>query len=107
MDLSSPHRSFLGLSARFPRRRNIRGLIMIFKPGSLRNACRLILPLFMASCLICAAIYSVQSVQAGQGATPLAHTIRLGTARPGTLYAITLGLNDPAQLQGTDAVRVT
>ena len=33
--------------------------------------------------------------------------IKLGTARPGTLYAFTLAVKDPAQVQGSDAVLAT
>ena len=80
---------------------------MIFKPGSRRNVGWLIFPFFIAACLICAAYRTGQSVHAGQGATPSAHTIKLGAARPGSLYAITLGVKDPVQLQGNDAIHVT
>ncbi|MGD0911684.1 MAG: hypothetical protein ABR928_07305, partial [Terracidiphilus sp.] len=80
---------------------------MIFTPGNRRNAGWLIFPSIIAACLICAAFHNVLSVHAGRDATPSAHTIKLGTARPGSLYAITLGVKDPAQLQGNDAVRVT
>ncbi|MGA2047580.1 MAG: hypothetical protein ABSG96_07800 [Terracidiphilus sp.] len=80
---------------------------MIFTPRSQRNAGWIIFPFFIAACLICAAIHNGQSVHAGQGAIASAHTIKLGAARPGSLYAITLGVKDPVQLQGNDAVRVT
>jgi len=80
---------------------------VIFKPGSRRNVGWLIFPFFIAACLICAAYRTGQSVHAGQGATPSAHTIKLGAARPGSLYAITLGVKDPVQLQGNDAIHVT
>ncbi|MFZ0306158.1 MAG: HEAT repeat domain-containing protein [Terracidiphilus sp.] len=80
---------------------------MVFTPGSRRNAGLLIIPSFVAACLICAAVHAGRSVNAGQVASSSAHTIKLGTARPGSLYAITLGVKDPVQLQGNDAVRVT
>jgi len=80
---------------------------MIFTPGSQRNAGWRIFPFFIAACLICAAIHSGRSVHANQGATPSAHTIKLGAARPGSLYAVTLGVKDLVQIQGNDAVRVT
>jgi hypothetical protein len=80
---------------------------MIFAPGSRRNAGWLILPFSVAACLVCAAIHTGRSVHAGQGAIRSAHTIKLGAAHHGSLYAITLGVKDPVQLQGNDAVRVT
>jgi hypothetical protein len=80
---------------------------MIFTPGSRRDAGWLIFPFLIAACLICTAIHAGRLVHAGQGATPSAHTIKLGAARTGALYAITLGVKDPVQLQGNDAVQVT
>ena len=80
---------------------------MNFTPGSRRKASWLIFPLFIAASLICAALHAGRSVHAGQGSAPATHTIRLGTARAGSLYAVTLGVKDPAKLQGNEAVRVT
>jgi len=47
------------------------------------------------------------SVHANQTAKPLAQILKLGAARAGTLYGLTLAVKDPAQLQGSDGVRVT
>ena len=80
---------------------------MIFTPRSRRNAGWLIFPFLITACMICAAIHTGRSVHAGQGATPSAHTIKLGAVRPGSIYAITLEVKDPVQLQGNDAVWVT
>jgi hypothetical protein len=80
---------------------------MSFAPGSRRIAGWPIIPFFIAACLICATIHSDRSVHAGQGMTPSVPSIKLGVAHPGALYAITLGVKDPAHLQGNDAVRVT
>jgi hypothetical protein len=80
---------------------------MIFTPGSQRNAGWLIVPFLITACMICAAIHTGRSVHAGQGASPTSRTIKLGAVRPGSLYAITLEVKDPVQLQGNDAVRVT
>ena len=80
---------------------------MIFTSGSQRNAGWLIVPFLITACMICAAIHTGRSVHAGQGATPTARTIKLGAVRPGSLYAITLEVKDPVQLQANDAVRVT
>ncbi len=46
-------------------------------------------------------------VHAAQSPSPSTRIIRLGSARPDSLYAFTLGLKNPAQFQGTDAVLVT
>ena len=43
-------------------------------------------------------------VQANQGPTKV---IKLGNAHPGTLYALTVAIADPARVQGTDAVLAT
>jgi HEAT repeat protein len=53
--------------------------------------------------------YISRFVHAAQAPSPSppTRTIRLGAARPDSLYAFTLGLKNPAQIQGTDAVRVT
>ncbi|MGD0631434.1 MAG: hypothetical protein ABR987_19060, partial [Terracidiphilus sp.] len=66
-----------------------------------------IIPLSIAAWLIGATIHAGRFVQADQAATPSARSIKLGSAHPGSLYAITLGVKDPAQLQGSDSVRVT
>src|SRR5580658_7218231 len=46
-------------------------------------------------------------VHAAQTPPPSVRNIKLGEARPGKLYALTLGVKDPVQLQGNDAVLVT
>ncbi len=46
-------------------------------------------------------------VHANQAPPPTVKEIKLGTARPGTLYAFTLAVKDPAQVQGSDAVLAT
>ena len=42
-----------------------------------------------------------------QAPPPTVKEIKLGTARPGTLYALTVAVKDPAQVQGSDAVLAT
>src|SRR5580658_2468518 len=86
---------------------NIRGRIMRLTPGSQRIAGWAIILLSIAAWMIGATIHAGQFVHANQTATPSARIIKLGAARPGSLYAITLGVKDPAQLQGNDSVRVT
>ena len=41
-------------------------------------------------------------VHANQAPPPKVKEIKLGTARPGTLYAFTLAVKDPAQVQGSE-----
>ncbi len=38
---------------------------------------------------------------------PTSRTIKLGEAHPGTLYAMTVAVKDPAKLQGSDAILAT
>src|ERR1022692_2392504 len=80
---------------------------MRFTPESQRIAGWAIILLLIAAWMIGANLHAGQFVHANQTATPSARSIKLGAARPGSLYAITLGVKDPAQLQGNDSVRVT
>src|SRR6201999_1227527 len=52
-------------------------------------------------------LHGARSVHANQAPPPTVKEIKLGTARPGTLYAFTLAVKDPAQVQGSDAVLAT
>src|SRR5271156_2268846 len=76
-------------------------------PGSRRIAGWAIILLSIAAWLVGATIHAGQFVHANRTATPSARSIKLGAARLGSLYAITLGVKDPVQLQGNDAVQVT
>src|SRR5450631_801202 len=58
-------------------------------------------------CGIGAIVHVNRSVRAGQAAPDPARSTTLGDARPGSLYAITLWVKNPAQLQGNDSVHVT
>jgi hypothetical protein len=80
---------------------------MVFTPKSRRIASWAVIPLSVAAGLIGATIHTSRFVHAGQAAAPSDRTIQLGAARPGTLYALTLGVKDPAKLQGADSVHVT
>jgi len=64
-------------------------------------------PLAIAAWIIGAIVHAGRFVQADQTAQPALQSIKLGAARPGSLYALTLGVKNPAQLQGNDAIRVT
>ena len=66
-----------------------------------------ILPIALVACMVGEIVHVSRSVQAGQAAAPAEKTIRLATARPGTSYALTVAIKDPAQLQANDAVKVT
>lgn len=66
-----------------------------------------LVPIATIACLGGTVVHVVRSVRADQTAPPSARTIKLASVRPGTLYALTLGIKNIAQLQGNDAVRVT
>jgi len=57
--------------------------------------------------MFCATVRNVSPVHAYQTGKPPAQLLKLGSARAGSLYALTLAVKDPAQLQGSNAVRVT
>jgi hypothetical protein len=80
---------------------------MGFTLGIRRIAFRVIVPLTIAAWILGATLHVGRSVQAGQAAPNPSRTVQLGEGRPGNLYAITVAVKDPAQLQGADAVRVT
>ncbi|MGC2403779.1 MAG: hypothetical protein WA510_28560 [Acidobacteriaceae bacterium] len=52
-------------------------------------------------------LYLGRSVHANPTPPPTVKNIKLGDARPGTTYALTVAVKDPAQVQGTDAVLAT
>ena len=66
-----------------------------------------IVPLTTAVGIIGATVHVGHSVRADQAAASAERKIKLAAAHPGSLYALTLGVKDPAQLQGNDAVKVT
>jgi HEAT repeat protein len=80
---------------------------MGFTLGIRRIAFRVIVPLTIAAWILGATLRVGRSVHAGQAAPNPSRTVQLGEGRPGNLYAITVAVKDPAQLQGADAVRVT
>jgi hypothetical protein len=53
------------------------------------------------------ALHKTRPVQADQAPPPTQKTLKLGEAQPGTLYAFTLAIKNPTQLQGADAVLAT
>ena len=75
-----------------------------------RNWARLcwgLIPLSACTLIIGSLLHGARSVHANQAPPPTVKEIKLGTARPGTLYAFTLAVKDPAQVQGSDAVLAT
>src|SRR5580692_739096 len=81
--------------------------MMRFTPASRRFASWAIVPVAIAAWVVAATIHLNPPVHADQAAAPAMKKIQLGVGRPGALYAVTLGVKDPAQLQGNDAVHVT
>jgi HEAT repeats len=80
---------------------------MGFTLGIRRIALRAIIPFAIAASILGAILHVDRSVHAGQAAANPARIIQLGEGLPGSLYAITVAVKDPAQVQGDDAVRVT
>ena len=61
----------------------------------------------IVACMIGEVVHVSRPVHAGQAATAESKDITLAAVKPGSLYALTLSVKDPAQLQGNDAVHVT
>ncbi len=75
-----------------------------------RNWARLcwgLISLSACAVIIGSLLHGARSVHANQAPPPTVKDIKLGNARPGTLYAFTLAVKDPAQVQGSDAVLAT
>lgn len=66
-----------------------------------------IIPLSAGALILGSLLHGGRFVHANQAPPPTVKEIKLGTARPGTLYAFTLAVKDPAQVQGSDAVLAT
>ena len=64
-----------------------------------------LIPLSVALTVV--ALHKTHPVQADQAPPPAQKTLKLGEAQPGTLYAMTVAVKDPAKLQGADAVLAT
>src|SRR5437868_2809619 len=76
---------------------------MGFTPKSRRAACLAIVPLIVAAWIATVSLRGGRTVQAA----PAGRTISLGAARAGEMYAVTVSVKDPSQLQGTDSVHAT
>ncbi|HUD66314.1 MAG TPA: hypothetical protein VMQ17_17135 [Candidatus Sulfotelmatobacter sp.] len=76
-------------------------------PRSQRIASWAVVPLAILACTVGAIVHVGRSVHASQTAPASARNIKLASAHAGSLYALTLGVKDLTQLQGTDSVKVT
>ena len=74
---------------------------------SQRIASWTIVPVSFLAWIFFATVHVGGSVHANQTDRPPAQILKLGPARAGALYALTLAVKDPAKLQGNEAVRVT
>src|SRR5580698_1849777 len=79
---------------------------MEITPRSRRIASWAIVPLATAG-IIGVTVHVGHPVHADQTPPPSVKSIKLAAVHPGSLYALTLGVKDPAQLQGNDSVQVT
>jgi len=76
-------------------------------PRNRRIASWAIIPLTTAAGIVLATVHVGHSVQANQTPQPSVRNMKLASVRQGSLYALTLGVKDPAQLQGNDSIKVT
>ena len=72
-----------------------------------RVASWIILPVSIVAIISSMAFHGSRPVHADQATSPQKQTVELGKAQTGSLYSLSLGLKDPALLQGNDAVKVT
>lgn len=80
---------------------------MTFTTKQLSIATLCIVPVVLAACMASAGLYVSRSVHAGQSASVTKRTLTLGEGLPGTQYAVTVAVKDPAEIQGNDALHVT
>ena len=66
-----------------------------------------LIPLSVSVLIIGSLLHVGRFVHADQTTPPTVREIPLGVARPDALYALTIAVKDPAQLQGNDAVLAT
>jgi HEAT repeat protein len=66
-----------------------------------------LIPVSVAVLCVCSLLHVARFVHADPTPPPTVKNIKLGVGRPGTLYALTLAVKDPARLQGSDAVLAT
>ena len=67
---------------------------------------RVLAVISLAAIVTAVAVQRTRGVRA-DGEPAASHTLNLGSAEKGALYAVTVAVKDPAQLQGDEAVQVT
>jgi len=65
-----------------------------------------IVPVAIIGCFVGEIVYVTRSVEAGGSVATKTRTIKLDVAAPGSSYALTVAVKDPAELQSGDAVEV-
>ena len=76
-------------------------------PRGRRLARFTVIPVTLAAWICGATLRNSRPVHADQSAGPATRAIDLGSVRAGSLYALSLSVKDPKQIQANDAVRVT
>jgi len=66
-----------------------------------------IVPVTIVACFVGEVVHVTRSVEAGASVPAHTRNIEFAKARPGSSYALTVAVKDPAELQAKDAVRVT
>jgi HEAT repeat protein len=72
-----------------------------------RFASLVLAPLAVTLCIFAIIAYKGKPVHAGQAPAPVTRKIQLAAGQPGSLYAVTVGVKDLAQLKNSDSVKVT
>src|SRR5882762_10167281 len=79
---------------------------MLFTSKSRRIACVAIVSTTVGAGVLGVAVHVGKTVHADENAPQSKRTVELGEVRQGALYAVTVAVKDPAQLQGNDAFKV-
>jgi HEAT repeat protein len=79
---------------------------MSFTPKVRLAICLSMVPLVVTAWVVNAGLHAGRPVHADQSSAPQESSIRLGTARAGETYGVTVSVKDPAQLQSNEAVHV-
>ena len=79
---------------------------MSFTPNVRLAICLSMVPLVLTAWFVNAGLHAGRPVHADQSSAPQESSIRLGTARAGETYGVTVSVKDPAQLQSNEAVHV-
>src|SRR5215475_7344842 len=66
-----------------------------------------IVPVAIVACFVGEILHVTRAVEAGQSVPTNTRIIELGAVHPGSSYALTVAVRDPAEIQAGDAVEVT